>query len=79
KDLEGPGNVLAIIKDGKLVDHAEEGEEVEVLLNQTPFYAESGGQVGDTGVLQNRDSRLNVLDTKKHEGLHVHKVRAMSG
>ncbi|HEY9677021.1 MAG TPA: alanine--tRNA ligase [Drouetiella sp.] len=79
KELQSPGSVLAIVKDGKLVDHAEEGEEVEVLLNQTPFYAESGGQVGDTGVLQNRDALLNVLDTKKHEGLHVHKVRAMSG
>lgn len=79
KNLESNGNVLAIIKDGKLVDHAEEGEEVEVLLSETPFYAESGGQVGDTGVLTHREALLNVLDTRKHEGLHVHKVRAMSG
>jgi alanyl-tRNA synthetase len=79
KSVAGKGKVIAIVQQGKLVDHAEEGQEVEVILDQTPFYAESGGQVGDTGVLQNNDSQLSVLDTKKHEGLHVHKVRAISG
>lgn len=76
---EDSGNIIAILKDGKLVDQAQEGDEVEVVLNTTPFYAESGGQVGDTGVLENNDSRMLVLDTKKHEGLHIHKVRAVSG
>jgi alanyl-tRNA synthetase len=77
--VEGAGEVIAIVHGGKLVDHVEEGQEVEIVLDQTPFYAESGGQVGDTGILQNQDARLRVLDTKKHEGLHVHKVRAEAG
>lgn len=75
----GDGQVLAILQDGKVVDHIEEGQEVEIVLDQTPFYAESGGQVGDQGLLESDDARLQVLDTKKHEGLHVHKVRAISG
>jgi len=79
KELESPGNILAILKDGKLVEHAQEGDEVEVLLDRTPFYAESGGQVGDSGFMEGKDATLTVLDTKKHEGLHVHKVRALSG
>ncbi len=79
KSTEDSGSVIAILKDGKIVDQAQEGDEVEVILNTTPFYAESGGQVGDTGLLENNDSRLIVLDTKKHEGLHIHKVRAVSG
>lgn len=79
KNTEDSSEVLAVIKDGKLVDQAEEGDEVEVVLQATPFYAESGGQVGDTGLLKGMDGTLSVLDTKKHEGLHVHKVRALSG
>ncbi len=73
------GQVIAIIHQGKLIEHVEEGQEVELVLDRTPFYAESGGQVGDTGAMENSDARLTVLDTKKHEGLHVHKVRAISG
>src|SRR6185369_2319912 len=76
---EGQAEVVALVKDGKLADSAEEGEEVQVVLNVTPFYAESGGQLGDTGALENKDARLSVLDTKKHEGLFLHKVRALSG
>ena len=79
KNTSDKGKVIAIVSDGKLTDHVEEGQEVEIVLDTTPFYAESGGQVGDTGVLENSDAKLNVLDTKKHEGLHVHKVRAISG
>ncbi len=76
---EEQAKIVALIKDGKMIDHADEGDEVDVLLDRTPFYAESGGQVGDTGVLKNRDASVNVLDTKKHEGLHVHKVRSLAG
>jgi len=79
KELSGQGEVLAIMKDGKMVEQAQEGENVELILDHTPFYAESGGQVGDIGVLENKDARLNVIDTKKHEGLHVHKVHTLSG
>lgn len=53
--------------------------EGEVLLKKTPFYAESGGQVGDTGLLQNKTSKIQVLDTQKIAGLHVHKIKILSG
>lgn len=79
KNLEDEGTVLALVEQGKLTDHAEEGEELEIILDRTPFYAESGGQLGDHGVILNNDSKLEVLDTKKHEGLHVHRVRFISG
>src|SRR5256885_11164440 len=48
---EGEGVVLAIVKDGERIEQAEIGDSVEILLNQTPFYGEGGGQVGDTGKL----------------------------
>ncbi|HEY9754329.1 MAG TPA: alanine--tRNA ligase [Oculatellaceae cyanobacterium] len=77
--LEDKANVIAVIHEGKIVDHAEEGQEVEILLDRTPFYGESGGQVGDSGVIRNRDASMNVLDTKKQEGLFLHKVRTIAG
>ncbi|HEY9713373.1 MAG TPA: alanine--tRNA ligase, partial [Chroococcales cyanobacterium] len=78
-DLSGNAEVIALIKDGKIVDHAEEGEEVDVILNQTPFYAESGGQLGDTGIIEGKEAKMSVLDTRKLEGLHMHRVRTLSG
>lgn len=77
--LEDDATVLAMVEKGKLLQHAEEGEELELILDHTPFYAESGGQLGDRGLILNNDARLEVLDTKKHEGLVVHKVRLVSG
>ncbi|PWU01947.1 MAG: alanine--tRNA ligase [Candidatus Melainabacteria bacterium] len=76
---EGEGSVVAILKDGQLVDHLEEGDEAELVLDTTPFYAESGGQLGDTGRLISDDSKVAVLDTKKHEKLHLHKIRVLAG
>ncbi len=77
--LEDDATVLALVGKGKLIQHAEEGQELEVVLDHTPFYAESGGQLGDHGLLSNNDSRMEVLDTKKHEGLVVHRVKFLSG
>lgn len=79
KGLVGESSVLAILKDGKMVDHAEEGEEVDIILNATPFYAESGGQLGDKGLLFNNDASIQVMDTKKSEGLHIHRCRVLGG
>ncbi|MGV8936775.1 MAG: alanine--tRNA ligase [Allorhizobium sp.] len=67
------GEVLAIVRDGVSVDSAAKGETVQVVVNQTPFYGESGGQMGDTGVISGEDSRLEVTDTqKKGEGVFAH-------
>ena len=77
--LEDESTVLALVEKGKLIQHAEEGEEMDLVLDHTPFYAESGGQLGDQGLILNNDSKLEVLNTKKHEGLHVHRVRLVSG
>ncbi|WP_265519535.1 alanine--tRNA ligase [Nitratireductor luteus] len=70
---EAEGVVTAIVKDGAMVDRAEKGEAVAVVTNQTPFYGESGGQVGDTGLIEGDGFRIAVSDTqKKGEGLLVH-------
>lgn len=67
------GEILALVADGKLVDRAGPGTEVSVVLNQTPFYAESGGQVGDTGTISGGDGlRIAVRDTQKKLGLSIH-------
>ena len=68
------GAILAIVRDGAVVDSAPVGAEVAVVLNQTPFYAESGGQVGDTGVISAGDAcRIEIRDTQKKLGdLFVH-------
>ena len=59
-ELSG-SKVMALVRNGELVDDIG-GREAEVVLDRTPFYAESGGQVGDVGVLENEDARLLVTD-----------------
>jgi alanyl-tRNA synthetase len=67
------GVVLKISKEESFVDIAQSGDEVEVVTNQTPFYAESGGQVGDQGVIYNNDCKVIITDTQKKMGdLYVH-------
>ncbi|MDB2430747.1 alanine--tRNA ligase [Alphaproteobacteria bacterium] len=67
------GQVLAIVKDGAPVSAAGKGDEVALMLNQTPFYAESGGQVGDTGMVSNEDGlMIEIADTQKRlSDVHV--------
>ena len=66
---EGEGVVLAIVKDGATVDSADEGDKVQLILNQTPFYGESGGQIGDAGKLTSpNDFEGHVEDTSKPLG-----------
>lgn len=62
--------ILAIYKDNTLVNEISEGEEAVIILNQTPFYAESGGQVGDKGTIIIGESVFSVNDTKKSNGGH---------
>ncbi len=67
------GIVLKISKKNKFVENAKEGDEVEVITNQTPFYGESGGQVGDQGIISNSKCKINIQDTQKKMGdLFVH-------
>lgn len=76
---EGEGTILAIVKGGAAVEVARENDEVDLILDKTPFYAESGGQLGDAGFLETDEARVQVVDTKKHEGLIVHRTRVLSG
>lgn len=72
--------VVGLIVDGKSVDSVTQEEMlVDVILNQTPFYGESGGQVGDVGVLKGKHGEVEILDTQKHAGLIVHRGRLVSG
>lgn len=67
------GTIVAIIKDGESVESIQAGDKATILLNMTPFYGESGGQVGDTGILVHGDSCFLVEDTKKdHAGHFLH-------
>ncbi|MCS7079109.1 MAG: alanine--tRNA ligase [Chloracidobacterium sp.] len=72
--------IRALIRQGEQVDALREGETGEVVLDETPFYAESGGQVGDTGLLENEGATLRVTDTVAPvTGLIVHRVEVLRG
>ncbi|WP_286785516.1 MULTISPECIES: alanine--tRNA ligase [Pseudomonas] len=68
----GEGKVLALFKDGAAVEQLHAGEEGVVVLDQTPFYAESGGQIGDAGFLSGEGLRFDVRDTTKAGGAFLH-------
>ncbi len=70
--LNAESRVLAILRDGQLVDAAEEGDEVQIVLDVTPFYAESGGQVGDTGRISGESGTAAVRDTRKKAEIWFH-------
>ena len=73
------GQIIAILRDGQEVDAAEAGETVQLILNQTPFYAESGGQTGDAGILRTDSGKAAVTDTRKRAGLFVHEAKIAEG
>lgn len=77
----GEGQVVALVKDGKRIESAAAGDEVMVLTNQTPFYGESGGQMGDAGAISSDNGLLAVVrDTAKPLGrLHAHQAKIESG
>ena len=74
------GAVAALVRDGKAVTTLKQGESGAVILNQTPFYAESGGQVGDTGAMTGEGVRFAVTDTQRRAGdLYVHLGKVEQG
>jgi alanyl-tRNA synthetase len=79
--IKAQGVIKAIVKDGQAVQSASQGDNVSIVLSQTPFYAESGGQVGDTGTLTGEKGQvLRVTDTQKPVGsFHVHTAKLEKG
>ncbi|MCL2612244.1 MAG: alanine--tRNA ligase [Nocardioidaceae bacterium] len=78
--LETESKVLAALKEGAPVDVLQQGEVGEVVLDRTPFYAESGGQVADAGTIEHAGATLEVLDVQRPvRGLVVHQVRVVDG
>ncbi len=74
------GQILALVAEGKVVEQAGAGDKVQVVVNQTPFYGESGGQMGDTGEIVGEGFSLEVTDTqKKGEGVFVHLATVRNG
>ncbi len=78
--LESESVVLAILRGDRLVKEAVEGDEIELVLSETPFYAEGGGQVGDRGMLTGPEGRVEVVETTRPVGsLIVHKGTVRAG
>jgi len=77
--VTGQGRVTALLRDGEQVDSLETDESGVVVLDSTPFYGESGGQVGDCGQLSGPGVRLDVVDTTKTSGHHLHHVKVLQG
>ncbi len=73
------GQVLALVSGGVAVDRAGIGETVQIVLNQTPFYAESGGQVGDHGLIRTETGIARVTDTRKAQGIVAHLAEVTEG
>ncbi len=71
--------ILNLVRDGKNLAHVEAGESALVVLNQSPFYAESGGQVGDQGMLSCETGTATITDTKKVAGVFLHYAEITSG
>lgn len=78
---ESPARIVGIVADGKRQQtiHAPSGKDVYLVLDQTPFYAESGGQVGDTGIIESDTGRFEVSDTRKDGEVFVHVGQLVSG
>jgi alanyl-tRNA synthetase len=78
--LETTGAILALVRDGEMVEGAGEGDRVEVFVDRTPFYAEAGGQVGDSGTIVTETGTMRVEDTVfPVQGLNGHRAVVLSG
>ena len=78
--LNAQTTVLKLIKDDEFVDFAVAGDKVEIILEESPFYAQGGGQVGDSGVLTSAETEIEILDTVKNSaGIYLHAAEIQSG
>jgi len=78
--LEADAQIVAIVKNGQLTDEAKAGEEVQLILDQTPFYAESGGQIADKGLLTADGLKVSIKDVQKApNGQNLHNVTVEEG
>lgn len=73
------GQIVALVQEGEQVTSATTGQTVQIALNQSPFYAESGGQVGDTGLIRGEKGVAKVTDTRKTAGVFVHIAEVTEG
>lgn len=73
------GQILALVSDGAPVETAKAGERIAIVLNQTPFYAEAGGQVGDSGTLRSETGQARITDTRKAGNLFLHMAEVTEG
>ncbi|PWR03062.1 alanine--tRNA ligase [Meridianimarinicoccus roseus] len=73
------GQILALVSDGAAQDGAAAGDSVQIVVNQTPFYAEAGGQVGDTGMLKTDTGAARITDTRKTNGVFIHFAEVTEG
>jgi alanyl-tRNA synthetase len=76
---EAEGQVLALVQDGAEAGSAGAGARVQIVVNQTPFYAESGGQVGDQGTVRTDTGAARVLDTRRSQGVAIHDAEVTEG
>ena len=80
RSLKNDSKIMAIIKDGEEVNQLKEGEAGELILDRSPFYTESGGQVGDKGLIRyDQDNEAEVYDTQKKADLSVHDIEVIKG
>ena len=77
--LAAEGQVIRLLRGEDTVSQLSAGDEGVVILDQTPFYAESGGQAGDRGVITSESASLEVIDCQKHQGHFLHQVRVTDG
>jgi alanyl-tRNA synthetase len=73
------GQVVALVAGGAPIDAAKAGDAVQLVVNQTPFYAEAGGQVGDTGRIRTETGEARVTDTRKVAGVYIHVIEVETG
>ncbi|MES1035321.1 alanine--tRNA ligase [Bacillus pumilus] len=80
ENLTADSRIIELLQNGEIVSEAHEGDTVQILLDETPFYAESGGQVADKGTLKSAEAIIEIKDVKKApNGQHVHEGVVVSG